>query len=81
MANRGTVAVMMEDNGASNIKLYDKGGNNLAGGQIHMGKSGYPLDMALSHDAIKLAVTMLDVNDGAIQSVVAFYNFWFGRPK
>ena len=75
VADQGTVAVLMEDDGASNIKLYDKDGNNLAGGQIHMEKSGYPLDIALSNDAIKLAVTMLDVNDGAIQSVVAFYNF------
>ena len=75
VADQGTVAVLMDDDGASNIKLYDKDGNNLAGGQIHMEKSGYPLDIALSNDAIKLAVTMLDVNDGAIQSVVAFYNF------
>lgn len=75
VANQGTVAALMEDEGASNIKLYDKSGNNLAGGQIHMEKSGYPLDIALSHDAIKLAVTMMDVKDGTIQSVVAFYNF------
>ena len=75
VANQGTVAALMDDGGASNIKLYDKSGKNLAGGQIHMEKSGYPLDIALSHDAIKLAVTMMDVKDGAIQSVVAFYNF------
>lgn len=75
VAEQGTVAVLMDDDGASTINLYDKDGKNLANGQIHIEKSGYPLDIALSNDAIKLAVTMLDVNDGQAKSTVVFYNF------
>ena len=75
VANQGTIAVLMEKDGASHIRLYDKKGNNLAGGQIGVENAGYPLDIALSNDAVKLAVTMLDINDGDIKSMIAFYNF------
>ncbi len=75
VASQGTVAVLMEDDESSNIKLYDKDGNNLAGGEIHVEKAGYPMDIALSNDAIKLAVTMLDIKEGSVKSTIAFYNF------
>ena len=75
VANQGTVAVLMQKDGISYIRLYDKTGNNLAGGQIGIENTGYPLDIALSNDAIKLAVTMLDINEGNIKSMIAFYNF------
>ena len=44
-------------------------------GAIHGEKKGYPIAIALSEDAIKLAVSMLDINDGTVKSTVAFYNF------
>lgn len=75
VANQGTVAVLMQKDGISYIRLYDKSGKNLAGGQIGIENTGYPLDIALSNDAIKLAVTMLDINEGNIKSMVVFYNF------
>ncbi len=75
VANQGTTAVLMQKDGISYIQLYDKDGNNLAEGQISIKNSGYPLDIALSNDAIKLAVTMLDINEGNIKSMITFYNF------
>lgn len=75
VANQGTVAVLMQKEGKSNIGLYDKEGSTLVGGQIKIENTGYPLDIALSNDAIKLAVTMVDINEGSIKSVIAFYNF------
>ncbi len=75
VANQGTVAVLMEKEGKSHIQLYDRDGNKLAGGQIRVENTGYPLDIALSNDGIKMAVTMLDVNEGDIKSLIAFYNF------
>ncbi len=75
VANQGTVAILMEKDQTSYIRLYDKEGKNLAGGQIGVENAGYPLDIALSNDAIKMAVTMLDINEGNIKSMIAFYNF------
>ena len=75
IAAQGTIAVLMSDNGAGYVALYDKTGENLVQGTIHGEKKGYPIAIALSEDAIKLAVSMLDINDGTVKSTVAFYNF------
>lgn len=75
IAAQGTVAVLMRKDEAGYLALYDKNGTNLASGAIHGEKGGYPIAIALSHDAIKLAVSMLDINDGNVKSTVAFYNF------
>lgn len=75
IAAQGTIAVLMSDNGAGYVALYDKTGKNLVQGAIHGEKKGYPIAIALSEDAIKLAVSMLDINDGTVKSTVAFYNF------
>ncbi|MDD6056766.1 MAG: DUF5711 family protein [Clostridiales bacterium] len=75
VAAQGTVAALMQKDDAGYLALYDREGNNLAQGAIHGEKGGYPIAIALSHDAIKLAVSMLDVNDGQVKSTLAFYNF------
>lgn len=75
IAAQGTVAVLMQKDDTGYLALYDQKGNNLAQGAIHGEKGGYPIAIALSHDAIKLAVSMLDINDGSVKSTVAFYNF------
>lgn len=75
IANEGTVAVLMEDSGASYIHIYDKDGKQLAAGGLHIENSGYPLDIALSGDAQKLAVSMLDISEGNVKSTVVFYNY------
>lgn len=75
VASQGTVAVLMKKEKASYLALYDKEGNNLAEGEIHGEKGGYPVAIAFSNDAIKLAVSMLDINDGNVKTTVAFYNY------
>lgn len=75
IANQGTVAVLMDNHSTGQLALYDKSGKELANGAIHGEKGGYPVAIALSNDAIKLAVSMLDINDGSIKTTVAFYNF------
>lgn len=75
VASQGTVAVLMNNGDAAYLALYDKDGNNLAQGAIHGAKGGYPIAIALSYDAIKLAVAMLDISDGEVNSTIAFYNF------
>lgn len=75
VASQGTVAVLMKKGQTAYLALYDKEGNNLAQGEIHGEKGGYPIAIALSHDAIKLAVSMLDISDGKVKSTIAFYNY------
>ena len=75
IASNGTVAVLMEDSGASYLHMYNKDGKQLAGGELHIENSGYPLDIALSADAGKLAVSLLDISEGIVKSTVVFYNY------
>lgn len=75
VASQGTVAVLMCKDDTAYLELYDKEGKMLAGGEIHGKKGGYPVAIALSHDAIKLGVSMLDISKGKVNSTVAFYNY------
>lgn len=75
IAGQGTIAVLMDNQSKGLLSLYDKEGNVLVNGAIHSEKGGYPVAIALSDDAIKLGVSMLDVKDGTVKSTLAFYNF------
>lgn len=75
IAREGTIAVLMEDSQTSYIHMYNKDGKKLAGGELHIENSGYPLDLALSRDALKLAVSLLDIHDANVKSTVVFYNY------
>lgn len=75
IARQGTVAVLMEDSQTSYIHMYNKDGRQLAGGELHIENSGYPLNLALSRDAQKLAVSMLDIHEASVKSTVVFYNY------
>jgi hypothetical protein len=75
VANQGSIAVLMKDSSVSYVKLYDRKGNELANGAFYRDKGGFPIDIALSADAQKLAVDMVDVSDGNVKSTITFYNF------
>lgn len=75
VANQGMVAVLMEQDGTGYIHLYDRGGTFLAEGELHTENSGYPLDIAISNDGKKMAVSLLDVNEGNVKTTIIFYNF------
>ena len=75
IANQGTVAVLMKENQESQVKLFDKKGNELANGKFYGDKGGFPIDIALSHDGTKLAVDMIDVTAGQVNTTISFYNF------
>lgn len=75
IANQGTVAVLMKEDQQSQIKLYDKKGNELANGKFYGDKGGFPIDIALSYDGKKLAVDMVDVSKGKVSTTISFYNF------
>ena len=75
IAKQGTVAVLMKENQESQVKLFDKKGNELANGKFYGDKGGFPIDIALSHDGTKLAVDMVDVTKGQVNTTISFYNF------
>lgn len=75
VANQGTVAILMEQDGDGYIQLYDKSGTFLAEGEVHTENNGYPLDIALSNDGKKMVLSLLDVNGGNIKTTITFYNF------
>lgn len=75
IANQGTIAVLMKENQESQVKLFDKKGNELANGKFYGDKGGFPVDIALSYDGTKLAVDLVDVTKGKVSTTISFYNF------
>jgi len=75
IANQGTVAVLMKENDESQVKLFDKKGKELANGKFYGEQGGFPIDIALSRDATKLAVDMVDISSGKVCTTITFYNF------
>ena len=75
VADNGTVAVLMQEQGVGYIAIYNSQGECLAEGALHMENTGYPMAIALSHNGEMLAVSLLDVNEGSVKTTVSFYNF------
>lgn len=75
IASQGTVAVLVSQDENYYVKLYDVNGKELASGEFFGEQKNIPVDIALSYDAKKLAVDMIDVSGGKTDSVISFYNF------
>jgi len=75
LAKQGTIAVLMKEDNESQVKLFDKKGNELANGKFYDSKGSFPVDIALSLDGQKLAVSMIDVTNKEIGTSISFYNF------
>lgn len=75
ISGQGVVAAVLSDTSSNYINLYDKQGNSLGSIKASLENTGYPLAIALSPDASKLAVSYLIVNSGSMQSRIVFYDF------
>lgn len=75
IAAQGSVAVILKTDSEYDVKLYDKKGKELAGGEYHGNKGGFPVDIAISNDAKKMAVSLIDINSGKVGTTLNFYNF------
>ncbi len=75
LAKQGTIAVLMKEDKEAQVKLFDKKGNELANGKFYDDKGSFPIDIALSWDAKKLAVGMIDVTGKEVGTSIVFYNF------
>lgn len=76
VAGNGVVAVISGDKSeVSHIEVIAKDGTKIAIGQTVLSGQGCPVDLSISHDGTKLAVSYLYVGSGVIQSKVVFYNY------
>lgn len=75
VSGTGNVAVVLEDEEVTWVRLYNKKGENVASDRTTMSKSGYPIAMDISNDGILLNISYIYVGNGKISSSVAFYNF------
>lgn len=75
VSRQGVVAAVLEAGETTLINVYDKNGNLIVKNKTSMAESGYPLDVALSQDGYKMAVSYLGVDQKNIRTRVAFYNF------
>ncbi|MCR5055045.1 MAG: DUF5711 family protein [Lachnospiraceae bacterium] len=75
VSDNGVVAVLMQTTGVSYIHLYNSKGDTIASGEIHTAKGGYPVTLAISADGKELCVSMLNLNDGAVNTNINFYNY------
>lgn len=75
VAAQGTVAVLLRENNAFHLRLYDAAGSELASGQLYVENSGYPFALSISPDGKKLALASLTPTESAVKSVLTFYNF------
>ena len=75
ISEQGVVAAVLSDSSSNYINLYDKQGNSLGSIKASLENTGYPLAIALSPDASKLAVSYLIVKSGSMQSRIVSYDF------
>lgn len=59
VAAQGSVAVLLEDGDVNRINYYDRLGTLLAENKAPIEKSGFPLDISLSNDGLKMAVSYM----------------------
>lgn len=75
VAEQGVVAVTLEDGDVTWVNYYDTEGNEIATDRTTIDNSGYPIDMDLSPDGLKIMVSYLQATQGSMRTEVAFYNF------
>ncbi|QFJ54218.1 DUF5711 family protein [Pseudobutyrivibrio xylanivorans] len=75
VASQGTIALLLQENNTNYIQMYDKRGTLLVSGEIHPENRGFPVSMALSSDATRLLLSIINVNNGELTSELVFYDF------
>ncbi|MBR5578636.1 MAG: hypothetical protein IKW28_06545 [Lachnospiraceae bacterium] len=75
ISKTGNVAVVLEDNKATKLNVYDGKGKLLVESESYMDQNGYPVAVALSEGGEVMEVSYLHVDSGQVKSSVAFYNF------
>lgn len=75
VAKKGVVAAILEDTNDSYIEIRDKENQVISSGKTALEETGYPIDLAISDDGKKLAVSYVSIDGGKSSSKLMFYNF------
>lgn len=75
ISDQGVVAVLMEESKSSKLEVYSAQGELLGSGVFDMKVAGYPLNLSISSDGTKIAITFAQVSGSKFSSCVAVYNF------
>lgn len=76
ISEQGVVAVLLENNAKSTkLEIYSADGKTLGEGEFDLADAGAPLDLSISADGTKIAVTFAQVDGTHFGSCVAVYNF------
>lgn len=75
VAKQGVVAVVLQDSNVTWINFYEPDGTQIAENRTTINDSGYPMDISLSPDGLKIMVSYLMATQGNLSTKVAFYNF------
>lgn len=75
VSDQGITAVILENGSAPVIQCYDVSGNVLIEYHVASSTSGYPIDIALSPDGTTLLISYLTMQNGKIDTKLAYYDF------
>lgn len=75
VSERGYVAAILKDASSEYIEMYDTNGEKVYHIKSTINGDGTPVDISVSPDAQKLAVSYATVSDGQINTSITFYNF------
>ena len=75
IANKGTVAILMQEEDTGYVQICNETGDVLASGELHMENSGYPMALDISDGGERMVVSQLDMNGGDVKTTIAFYHF------
>ena len=75
VAEQGVVAAILDDSTETWISYYDSSGNMISTLKTTSGTTGYPMDLALSHDGMLMSVSYLYYDASTPCTRVYFYNF------
>lgn len=75
VSNQGIVAVLLEESDAAKLEIYSSDGTLIGDGVFSLEDVGYPLDLSISRDGTKIALSFAQVVGSKLGSSVAVYNF------
>lgn len=75
VSSDGLVTAVLQDNDDNYINMYDKTGEYIYSVKTSIKGDGYPVDIAVSDDGKKLAVSYVTVSGNIIETGVRIYDF------
>ena len=75
ISNQGVVAVLMEESSSSKLEIYSADGSLIGDGIFDLQDAGAPMNLSISSDGTKIAITFAQIAGSKLNSCVAVYNF------